>query len=448
MSSTAGLLPRATSLADDTPAERNRVVDLLRASAILVVVLGHWLMAAVHIDGDGALHRGDLLDLASWTQPLTWVLQVMPVFFLVGGYSNALSWRSARRRGEEYGGWLRARLRRLVLPVLPLMVFWAVLAPTAHAAGVDSDLLRIASRASLVPTWFMAAYVVVVALAPLTLRAWERFGWTSIGAGLALGGLVDWVSVSRDLVVVGFLNYLVVWSTVHMLGYAWLDGQLAPVARRVALFVVGLGALYLLTVRGPYAVSMVGVSTDEIDNAFPTRVTQGFLGLMQAGVVLTLEPLLQRLVARRRIWIATVLVNARIMSIYLWHLTMLGVLVAGSMALDGFGLHPVPDTAGWWATRPVYVLVLALLTAGAVAVVGRFESPAPDPRPAPSAVRPVLAMVGVCAGLGALAYLGIARDGVILWYLPLVPIAACVLGGVVRLSGLPGAERDQADARR
>jgi fucose 4-O-acetylase-like acetyltransferase len=445
----ARLLPRAATLAEQTPPERNRVVDLLRASAILVVVLGHWLMAAVYVDGDGGLHRGDLLDVAAWTQPLTWVLQVMPVFFLVGGYANALSWRSARRRGEQYGGWLRSRLRRLVLPVLPLMVFWAVLAPTAHVAGVDSDLLRIASRASLVPTWFMAAYVVVVAFVPLTLLAWERFGWWSIGAGLAMGGLVDWVSVSQDVLAVGFLNYLVVWSTVHGLGYAWLDGRLASPGRRLALVVVGLGVLYALTVQGPYAVSMVGVSTDEIDNAYPTRVTQGFLGLMQAGVVLTLEPLLQRLVARRRVWIATVLVNARIMSIYLWHLTMLGVLVAGSMALDGFGLDRVPDTAGWWATRPLYFAVLALLTAGAVAIVGRFESPAPDPRPAPPAVRPVLAVVGVCAGLGALAALGIARDGEILWYLPLVPIAACVLGGVVRLSGVPrGADRPQAGARR
>lgn len=440
----SGLLPTVTSLADQAPAERNRVVDLLRAAAILVVVLGHWLMAAVYVDRDGGLHRGDLLDLAGWTHPLTWVLQVMPVFFLVGGYANALSWRSARRRDEGYGGWLRARLRRLVLPVLPLMVFWAVVAPAAHAAGVDSDLLRIASRASLVPTWFMAAYVVVVAVAPLTLLAWERLGWWSIGAGLALGGVVDLVSVSQDLVAVGFLNYLVVWSTVHMLGYAWLDGQLASAARRVALVVVGFGVLHLLTVQGPYAVSMVGLSTGEIDNAYPTRVTQGFLGLLQAGVVLTLEPLLQRLVARRRVWLATVLVNARIMSIYLWHLTMLGVLVGGSMLLDGFGLHRLPDTAGWWATRPLYFGVLALLTAGAVAIVGRFETPAPDPRPAPSAIRPVLAVVGTCVGLGALASMGIARDGEILWYLPLVPIVACVLGGVVRVP--VGAS--QADDRR
>lgn len=434
--SPSGLLPTATALADQTPAERNRVVDLLRATAILVVVLGHWLMAAVYVDRDGGLHRGDLLDLAGWTHPLTWVLQVMPVFFLVGGYANALSWRSARGRGGEgYGGWLRSRLRRLVLPVLPLMVFWAVVAPTAHAAGVDADLLRIASRASLVPTWFMAAYVVVVAVAPLTLLAWERLGWWAIGAGLALGGLIDLVSVSQDLVAVGFLNYLVVWSTVHMLGYAWLDGELSSAARRTALVVVGFGVLHLLTVQGPYAVSMVGLSTGEIDNAYPTRVTQGFLGLLQAGVVLTLEPLLRRLVARRRVWLLTVLVNARIMSIYLWHLTMLGVLVGGSMLLDGFGLHRLPDTAGWWATRPLYFGVLALLTAGAVAIVGRFETPAPDPRPAPSALRPVLAAVGTCAGLGALAAMGIARDGEILWYLPLVPIAACLLGGVVRLPG-------------
>lgn len=429
------LLPSAAALADRTPPERNRVVDLLRAAAILVVVLGHWLMAAVYVDRDGGLHRGDLLDLAGWTHPLTWVLQVMPVFFLVGGYANALSWRSARRRAQPYGGWLRSRLRRLVLPVLPLMVFWAVLAPSAHALGADPDLLRIASRASLVPTWFLAAYVVVVALAPLTLAVWERAGWWAVGGGLALAGLVDYVSVSRDLLAVGFLNYVLVWSTVHMLGYAWLDGRLASAGRRLALVALGFGVLWLLTVHGPYAVSMVGVRTDEIDNAYPTRVTQGFLGLLQAGVVLTLEPLLQRLVARRRVWVATVLVNARIMSIYLWHLTMLGVLVAGSLALDGLGLHRLPDTGGWWATRPLYFAVLALLTAGAVAVVGRFETPAADPRPAPAPWRPVLAVLGVCGGLGALAALGITRDGVVLWWLPLVPLAACLAGGVVRLPG-------------
>ncbi len=435
---TNSTLSSVAALVDATPASRNRVVDLLRGAAILVVVLGHWLMAAVYVDGSGELRRGDLLDLAPWTHPLTWVLQVMPVFFLVGGYANALSWRSARRAGETYGGWLRARLRRLVLPVLPLMVFWVVLAPTAHALGADPTLLRIASRASLVPTWFLAAYVVVVAVAPLTLALWERVGWWSVGLGLALGGVVDYVSVTEDLLLVGFLNYLVVWATVHQLGYAWLDGRLAGTGRRVLLVAVGLGVLWLLTVHGPYATSMVGLSTDEIDNAYPTRVTLGFLGLFQAGVVLTLEPLLARLVAHRRVWAATVLVNARIMSIYLWHLTMLGLLVAVSTALGGVGLRVVPDCGEWWATRPLYFAVLALLTAGAVAVVGRWETPTRDPRPAPHPLRPVAALLLTCGALGALADLGVAtRGGAILWWLPLVPVTACLVLGVVRRPGEP-----------
>ncbi len=118
-------LTTVRTLAAATPATRNRVVDLLRAGAICVVVLGHWLIAAVVVR-DGELVPGHLLELASWTHPLTWVFQVMPVFFLVGGYANALSWRSARTRDVPYAGWLRSRLRRLLVPVVPLLLTWLV----------------------------------------------------------------------------------------------------------------------------------------------------------------------------------------------------------------------------------------------------------------------------------------------------------------------------------
>ena len=77
------------------------------------------------------------------------------------------------------------------------------------------------------PTWFLAAYVVVCAVAPATLWLWERTGWWSVAGGLALGGVVDLVSIGTDTLAVGFANYLVVWATVHQLGYAWLDGRLA-----------------------------------------------------------------------------------------------------------------------------------------------------------------------------------------------------------------------------
>lgn len=74
---------RLRALAENTPAERNRVVDLMRVFSILVVIFGHWLMAAVMVE-DGELVEGHLLSIATWTHPLTWLLQVMPVFFFVG----------------------------------------------------------------------------------------------------------------------------------------------------------------------------------------------------------------------------------------------------------------------------------------------------------------------------------------------------------------------------
>jgi Acyltransferase family len=413
-------------LAASAPASRNRVVDLLRAAAILVVVLGHWLIAAVVVR-DGHLVTGHLLELASWTHPLTWVLQVMPVFFLVGGYANASSWRSARRRGEGWPGWLRNRLLRLLTPVVPLLLCWTVGASVALAAGVPGSTLRTASQVALVPTWFLAAYVVVCAVAPATLWLWERTGWCSVAGGLALGGLVDLVSLTTALPAVGFANYLVVWATVHQLGYAWLDGRLAGTRRRLALAAVGLLGTVLLVGAGPYPVSMIGLDDAVVNNSFPTRVTLGFLGLFQAGVVLSLEPLLARWLRRPGPWTATVVVNRRIMTIYLWHLTAMVVVLGVALLLGGRGLGAEPLTALWWLSRPLWWAVLALVTTGLVALLGRFEAPARADSPAPPAWLPVLSTVLACGGLGFMAATGIVDDTGVHWWWPLLPVCAVAL---------------------
>ena len=81
------LWSRAAEMAAKAPPERNRYVDFLRAFSILAVVVGHWLVAAPYMQ-DGAVQGGHLLGILPWTQWLTWGFQVMPLFFLVGGYSN------------------------------------------------------------------------------------------------------------------------------------------------------------------------------------------------------------------------------------------------------------------------------------------------------------------------------------------------------------------------
>ena len=114
------------AVAIKTPESRNRYVDFLRALSICAVVCGHWLVAAPHAT-DGGITFRNMLECQPATQWLTWLFQVMPVFFIVGGYSNGVSWNAASRDGRSYSEWLRGRLQRLVGPMLPLLVVWILL---------------------------------------------------------------------------------------------------------------------------------------------------------------------------------------------------------------------------------------------------------------------------------------------------------------------------------
>jgi hypothetical protein len=286
---------------------------------------------------------------------------------------------------------------------------------------------------ALVPTWFLAAYVMVVALAPAALVVWGRLGWWAVAGLLALGGLVDLVSIRTGSDLAGFPNYVLVFGAVHMVGFAWLHGRLRGIRIRLLLAAIGAIGTVLLVWLGPYPVSMVGLDNATLNNSFPTRVTLGFLGLLQGGLLLALEPVLQRWLERPRPWRFTILVNARIMTLYLWHLTAMVLVIGVSLLLGGFGLGLEPLSAAWWATRPLWWAVLAAVTVGFIAVFGRFESPVKDERPAPPMWLAILACVAMCAGLGVMAMFGIVDKDGVNWWWPLVPIAGLLLPGMLPL---------------
>ena len=99
---------------------------------------------------------------------------------------------------------------------------------------------------------------------------------------------------------------------------------------------------------------MITSGADEISNSSPTRVTMAFLGMIQAGLVLLLERPLTALLRRPGLWFVTVLVNQRIMTWFLWHLTAMAALARVLLALDAGALLPTPLSGVWWATRPLW----------------------------------------------------------------------------------------------
>ena len=401
-----GIWSQARTIAAQAPADRNRYVDFLRAASILVVITGHWLIAALYYR-DGTLLPGAILELQPWTQWLTWLFQVMPIFFFVGGYANAVSLESAGRRNLGYAGWLVTRLNRLVTPLIALLAGWAFLAAILHFCGVGGGVIRLASRAALIPIWFLAIYIMIVVLAPACYLAWRRWGFASLWALVAAAVLVDVAFFRAGLQWLGWSNYFWVWLAVHQLGFVWRDGRTGGPGRLLACAAGGLGVLALLIFEGPYPLAMVGSPDEHLSNTLPPKVTLLALAAVQFGLLLSLESPIRRFLSRPRVWAATVLVNGMIMTVYLWHLTVLAIMVALAYAVGGFGLRIEPGSTEWWLTRPLWIAVLyVVLLPVAVLLAGLERRSRPADAPVPSAARQVGGAVLLCLGLALLARFG------------------------------------------
>ncbi len=430
---------KARELAEATPPDRNRWVDFLRAVSILAVVFGHWLMAGLYVNEAGELQRGDLLSVSEWAHWLTWGFQVMPVFFLVGGYSNSVSWGAVTRKAPPeqagvYRDWLASRVQRLITPTFPVLLLWAALALILTQVGMPREQIRMATEAALIPVWFLAVYLLVTACTPVMFRAWNRFGWASFAVFIPLAVLTDWLTFTHKVPWINFTNFLWVFLAVHQLGFAWRAGRFDKRWLAWAWFAVGLAVLVRITAFGFYPVSMVS-APDGFSNSLPPTVALLALGMVQVGLVLALEPLGRRMLANVRLWTATVLMNGMIMTVFLWHLTaFVLVMTVAWLGLGGAGLDTVPGSAAWWASRPLWLGLYILALLPLIAIFARHErsfGPIRGGRTVPR-LRAVLGVVAICAGLGATAGLTIASPegvtGVRIWVIALVLVGAALMG--------------------
>ena len=425
-----GIWSGAAAVAARTSESRNRYVDFLRAASIIAVISGHWLIAAPFVDA-GGLSVTNLLARQPWTQLSTWIFQVMPVFFLVGGYSNGVSWQAAVRDGRSYAEWLDGRLQRLIGPVLPLVAVWAVLGFVAHRSGASAELVKVASQMALIPVWFLAVYVGAAVLVPVSYGAWRRFGMVSFWLLALLAVVDDVVFFGAGLRVVGWLNYGFIWLAVHQLGYAWREGQFAGLRPRLLWALGGFVALVVSVTAGPYPVSMVSVPGEEVSNSLTPKLPMLLMGIAQCGVLLSLETPLRRWLVRATPWTAVVAVNGMIMTIFLWHLTASTLTVGLGLALGGVGLTIDPGSGLWWVLRPAWLGVYCIALVVFALLFSRFERGGRASRPT-VAWRQVVGAALVCGGLALLALDGIGAEGWLglrVWVVAL-PFLGAALSGV------------------
>ncbi len=380
-------------------------MDFLRAASIVAVVFGHWFIGIIHWD-HGVIRTTSAVGVTSYLWLGTWVFQVMPVFFFVGGFSNLVALDASRRRGEPTRVFVARRLERLLRPSLVFLAAWIAIQVVLHVAGIghpegprlfgQTRLLRgmlpPGATVPFGPLWFLAVYLIVVCISPITVALHRRFGlW--VPAAMAIGAIaVDVIGFGLGHPEARWANVAFVLLLPHQLGHAYADGRMRtwPRGSFWAMVGVGLGALVLLTnpwvfrpfgsVRfewfptiGYYPKSLLGTDVEPISNAYPPTVCFMAASIWAIGAVMLLRSRLSAWLERPRPWKGTIFVNSIVMTLFLWHMTAYLVAVVLLWPL-GFGREQ-DSTARWWIERPLWILAPAAILAGLVAAFRRFERP-------------------------------------------------------------------------
>ncbi|WAC66378.1 acyltransferase family protein [Agrococcus sp. SL85] len=344
-----------TTGADARLAQRDLTLDLARVSCVLLVVVIHLLFVGVGHGPDGQLLIERTVEAQPWFAAATWLGDVMPLFFVVGGFAAMAGWRSLERRGGDADAFVRLRLVRLARPALPLLAFLALALVGAALLGVDPLLVDTVAIGIGSPLWFLAAYVLAQALAPAMIRLHERAPLRTLALLALAACLVDAARLGTGIPQLGMVNVVVVWVAVQQLGFWMHDGwfrQRSP----WALAGIVLAGYALLLVLVPFA----GYSPSMLSNQYPPTVPMLVLGAIQAAALTLLHRPLAALMetrpARAVVWLA----GSRLMTIYLWHLPIIMVLT-GLQLLLPLPL-PEPGSSVWWATRiPMLLAVLGVV---------------------------------------------------------------------------------------
>ena len=422
--------------------ERDRYVDFLRAWAIVLVVFGHWLITGLVREPGGEISAPELLAALPWTQWLTLLFQIMPLFFLAGGHAAAGSWsraRGARGASDSTAGWVGRRALRLLLPtgVYSAVVLAAV--AVSSAVGVDPGTLALVGWAMAMQFWFLPVYLLLSALTPVLYAAHRRWGLL-VPVLMGLVALAaDSLVLTLDLPYVGLLNYVLVWGVAYQLGFCWRDGLIGRTPWvPAALAALGGLAFAGLVGPGPFPVSLILVTGQDPSNTDPPSAAMLAWAVAQVGLALLLAPALRRFLERERVWSVVRPVGGLSMTLYLWH--MLPVLVvAAAFYLTGLAPQPAYGSAAWWGFRLPWLGVLGVVMVGVVAVLRPLERAIArlyertQPVPRPWAL--CLGLAACVAALTRFASQGFAYGG----HFPTLPALALAVG--VALVMLPGRAR-------
>ncbi|MDT5016176.1 MAG: hypothetical protein QOD39_2336, partial [Mycobacterium sp.] len=337
--------------------------------------------------------------------PITWIVQVMPLFFLAGGAAGAYGWRT----GTPWGAWLFTRAQRLCRPVFWYLAAWSVgLVATRMFLGAESA--EGLGRECVALLWFLGVYLVALAFVPaLTKLSTGRAVAVVVVSLLAAAAAFDAIRIAAGTPMPGVANFLIVWLIPIVIGVAYARGLICP---RAALVVAAsaFAAQVVLASTGPYDVSLVVTGTERLSNVSPPTLLLALHCSWMSCVFVAAAGVIRRWAERPLVWYVVAVGNGGAMTLYLWHIPAIAVatFLLHAVGLDAYDVH-APD---FWALLALRAAVFAVVMAVAFRLLSPLEHrrlPWWDaPVPATGA-RSIAAGVLVC--LAGVALVALAKNG-------------------------------------
>jgi len=363
---------RAPAGGTRTPAKsRDLYLDLLRALALGRVVLNH---------------------LFGWV----WLPIVFPSMGVMFALAGALMARSLARPALSV---IRSRLRRLLPPLwlmaallVPLMVWqgwvpshshdparwWLKLAfwvlPLSdppfpqHLPRIPGLLDAYWGEHAAGPLWYLRAYLWFVLLSPLLLKVVRKVPWVAILTPLSMCFFLDaWIIDPPERVyanLAGFATYGSCW----ILGMAFNEGLF----QRIRRFMIPSTVPFVMLATFWWAWNHPADGTTRLD-LDQTASTQALWSLGFVLLLLNVSPSWHSWPLKLEKWSGLItLLNARAVTVYLWHNLALTVALELSNLL--WYVHPVAQNVPWLLdSNAIGFLLTVPMIALSILLFGWFE---------------------------------------------------------------------------
>ncbi|MFC9293799.1 acyltransferase [Streptomyces sp. NPDC057011] len=367
---------------------RDRYLDLLRALALGRVVLYHnfgWFWLPLVFPSMGVMFAlaGSLMA-RSLSRPALGVIRgrlrrLLPPMWLFGAIMITLQILDGWGPGSEgRPAWWWAKLAFWILPLST--------PPYAEElAGFQHHVELTWAAQVIVPLWYLRAYLWYVLLSPLLLRALRRFPVVTLSAPLALVIVMNAFFADQEFI------YSRVWETANdfatfgacwILGMAHQEGLLKKIPQYVVPSIAPL-----VMVAGLWYLQTRPVDPTEATDIESWPIAQALWSLGFVALLLHVSPSWEVWPKPLERWNGLVsLLNARAVSVYLWH--EVALVLAVPLIDPLWTVHFISTHFRWLLASPWFTLLAAIpligllvLTFGWIEDVAAKRSPRLFPYP-------------------------------------------------------------------